>query len=157
MSALLIEDADARELDGVMAVMERAFDPCFGEAWTRGQCAGTLLLPGAWLHVARLGGAVVGFAIARIVLDEAELMMLAVDPSARGRGVGARLLDRFAATAARRGAARLHLEVREGNPALRLYARARFASVGRREAYYRGRDGRSSAALTLARAVEAPR
>ena len=153
MSALLIEDADARELGGVMAVMERAFDPCFGEAWTRGQCAGTLLLPDAWLHVARADGTIIGFAIARLVLDEAELMMLGVDPPMRGRGIGARLLDRFTAAAARRGARRLLLEVREGNPALHLYERAAFASVGRREAYYRGRDGRLSAALTLARSL----
>jgi ribosomal-protein-alanine N-acetyltransferase len=47
---------------------------------------------------------------------------------------------------------RVFLEVDEDNvPARRLYARAGFHNVGRREAYYQDRPGRSAAALVLRR------
>ena len=150
-STITVQDDDAGAIGAIMAVMERAFDPRHGEAWTQTQCTGTLLLPGTSLITAREDSRVVGFAIARTVLEEAELMMLGVDPAVRGRGIGTLLVERFAAAAARRGARRLHLEVREGNPALRLYERQRFVPVGRREAYYRGSEGAIFAAITLAR------
>ena len=149
--AIVVADDNAGAIGPVMAVMARAFDPRHGEAWTQAQCTGTLLLPGTWLSVARDDTRVVGFAIARTVLDEAELMMLGVDPAVRGRGIGTLLVERFAEAAARRGARRLHLEVREGNPAIRLYQRHRFIPVGRREAYYRGSEGAVFAAITLSR------
>ena len=46
-------EASALDLDQVMAVMNKAFDPCYGEAWTAAQCAGALSLPGAALFLAR--------------------------------------------------------------------------------------------------------
>jgi ribosomal-protein-alanine N-acetyltransferase len=63
------------------------------------------------------------------------------------------LLARFTAIAKRRGAEQLHLEVREGNRAVRLYKRVGFAEVGRRKNYYNGRDGQLYDALTLARSA----
>lgn len=136
-------------LDAVMAVMEAAFDPCHGEAWTRAQLAGALTLRSTGLHLAgpdgavpRAGGPVVGFALTRAVLDEEELLLLAVHPAMRGLGIGRALLDRFVAAARTRGATRLFLEMRDGNPARALYRRAGFVEVGRRRDYYRrGRAG----------------
>ena len=61
-------DADLRD---VMRVMDSSFDPGFGEAWTIAQCAGLLPLPGVWLTLARDGEEAVGFALARLVADEA--------------------------------------------------------------------------------------
>jgi ribosomal-protein-alanine N-acetyltransferase len=139
------------DLDAVMAVMEDSFDPAYGEAWTAAQCAGLLPLPGVWLSIARVDGEVVGFALARIVLTEAELLLLAVKRDGQRRGVGQLLLDRFRMVAAARGAAKLHLEVREGNPAMNLYRRAGFIEAGRRRGYYTGRDGQIYDALTLTR------
>ena len=63
------------------------------------------------------------------------------------------LLDAFIARAVERGARRLHLEVREGNHAVKLYDEAGFTQVGRRRNYYSGRDGQIYDALTLARIV----
>jgi ribosomal-protein-alanine N-acetyltransferase len=139
------------DLDAVMAVMEDSFDPAYGEAWTAAQCAGLLPLPGVWLSIARVDGEVVGFALARIVLTEAELLLLAVKRDGQRRGVGQLLLDRFRMVAAARGAAKLHLEVRDGNPAMNLYRRAGFIEAGRRRGYYTGRDGQIYDALTLTR------
>jgi [ribosomal protein S18]-alanine N-acetyltransferase len=139
------------DLDAVMAVMEASFDPRFGEAWTAAQCAGLLPLPGVWLSLARDEIGALGFALARIVADEAELLLLAVRGDAQGRGIGKLLLDRFSRLARARGASRLHLEVREGNQAISLYERAGFVLVGRRRGYYSGPGGITYDALTLAR------
>ena len=72
--------------DAVMAVMDDSFDPRFGEAWTASQCAGLLPMPGVWLTLAREDDAVVGFALARVVADEAELLLLAVRSGRAGPG-----------------------------------------------------------------------
>lgn len=139
------------DLDEVMAVMEDSFDPAFGEAWTAAQCAGLMPMPGVWLTLARQRGATIGFALGRIVLKEAELLLLAVKREEQGKGIGQMLLDRFTLVATTRGAERLHLEVRDGNPAKHLYRRAGFSEVGRRRNYYTGRDGQIYDALTLTR------
>ena len=49
--------------------------------------------------------------------------------------------DAAAAEAAAAGCAKLHLEVRDGNPATRLYQRHGFAKMGERRGYYRGVGG----------------
>ncbi len=137
------------DLDEVMETMGSAFDPCFGEAWTRGQCTGILGFSGVWLLLARLDGQPAGFALARVVADEAELLLLAVPPDRRRTGVGRRMLQAVADEARARGATHLHLEMRDGNPAIFLYSAAGFRQVGRRPAYYRGKDGRAFDAITL--------
>lgn len=139
------------DLDQVMTVMNSSFDPHFGESWTAAQCAGLLPLPGVWLTLARDENGPQGFALARIVADEAELLLLAVCQDAQRRGIGKSLLDRFGRSARARGATRLHLEVREGNQAIRLYEQAGFALVGRRRDYYNGPNGMTYDALTLAK------
>ena len=142
------------DLADVMAVMDDSFDPRFGEAWTMAQCAGLLPLPGVWLTLARQSGQVFGFALARLVADEAELLLLAVKTGAQRRGGGRILLEHFEDEAAARGAVRLHLEVREGNHALSLYEQAGFGLVGRRRDYYCGQKGDRYDALTLAKSAE---
>lgn len=150
---VILTEGGILDLDAVMSVMNDSFDPAYGEAWTAPQCAGLLPLPAVWLSLARIGGEVVGFALARIILDEAELLLLAVKRDGQRRGTGQLLLDRFARIATTRGAGRLHLEVREGNHAVKLYSKAGFREVGRRMNYYRGRDGQIYDALTLAKSV----
>ena len=150
-----LADADIADLEAVMRVMNDSFDQRFGEAWTGPQCAGLLPMPGVWLTLARDARGVIGFALARAVGGEAELLLLAVRRGAQRHGVGKLLLERFTADAKKRGATRLHLEVREGNHAVKLYENAGFALVGRRRNYYGGHDGRCYDALTLAKIVSA--
>jgi [ribosomal protein S18]-alanine N-acetyltransferase len=149
--AIAIAEGGPADLAAVMKVMENSFDPAFGEAWTAPQCAGLLPMTGVWLSLAREQEAVVGFALARVVGGEAELLLLAVGRSWQRRGVGQMLLDRFATVAASKGAEQLHLEVREGNHAVSLYRRNGYREVGRRRNYYSGRDGQLFDALTLAK------
>lgn len=83
-------------------------------------------------------GVVIGYAIAVAVIDEAEILNLAVRPSDRGAGLGGKLLDAAVAEAASRGAEQIFLEVRESNElARRLYASRGFSPVSRRRGYYR--------------------
>ena len=151
-----ISDGDITDLEAVMRVMVDSFDRRYGEAWTASQCAGLLPMPGVWLTLARGANGVLGFALSRLVANEAELLFLAVRRNAQRRGVGKLLLDRFTAHAKIRGANRLHLEVREGNHAVKLYEDFGFALVGRRRNYYSGPDGRYFDALTLAKIVGDP-
>lgn len=147
-----LDPGEAAHLDAVMAVMESAFDPNFGEGWTRSQCAGILPLSGVRLVLAsNAEGEVRGFSLLRVVGDEAELLLLAVALQAQRRGIGAALLEDFIAQCRGNGVRRLHLEVRDGNPAVAMYRAFGFRRVGRRPKYYCGRDGRQHDALTMAR------
>ena len=140
----------ARDLDSVIAVMESAFDERFGEAWTRSQCAGILPMPGVKLMLARTGGdRTAGFSLFRTISCDAELLLLAVAPQLRRRGIGRMLLDQFLDEARESGSSTVHLEVRDGNPAVIMYQSAGFSCVGRRPKYYRGRTGGEFDALTF--------
>jgi len=150
---VIVAEGGILDLNAVMRVMEDSFDPAYGEAWTAPQCAGLMPMPGVWVSLARDGSDPVGFGLGRITADEAELLLLAVRRDGQRRGVGQLLLDRFIQIAGSRGARRLHLEVRDGNHAIKLYTRAGFEEVGRRKNYYTGRDGQIYDALTLARAA----
>lgn len=145
-----ITAALAADIAPVMEVMREAFDPAFGEAWNADQCLGILGLPGVWMVLARDRGIPAGFALSRIILDEAELLLLGVRPAFRRRGIGSALLAHIVSQAAARGARRLHLEVRDGNPALNLYRSCGFDQIGCRPNYYRGTDGKLFDALSLA-------
>ena len=146
------------DLDRIMAVMRTAFDPAFGEAWNRRQVGDALVMPNTHYILAGTDGGepadgarTVGFALSRGVLDEEELLLIAVDPAYRGRGIGARLLHRYIEAAWARGRTRLFLEMREGNPADSLYRRAGFEPIGRRRNYYRGAAQGPLDAITYAR------
>jgi ribosomal-protein-alanine N-acetyltransferase len=92
-----------------------------------------------------------GFVLSRIVLDEAEILTVALGTEARGKGHAGPLLSRHLDELSRRGVSRVHLEVEEGNaPAIRLYGRAGFQETGRRNGYYLKADGTRTAALTMA-------
>lgn len=152
-AAIDLREGDVRDLDRVDRLMADAFDPRWGEAWSRNQVIGILAIPGVWLTIAELNGRAVGFALVRGVLDEAELLLLAVIPEARRRGVGAALLRGVIADCASRSVVSLHLEVRDGNDAAKLYRSSGFNKVGERRDYYRGPDGHSYSAITLRRDI----
>lgn len=106
-------------------------------------------MKGVSLLLAEHSGGAVGFALMRVIADEAELLLLAVDRQAQGKGVGSTMLDHFVAVARAGGASHLHLEVRDGNSAVALYDAAGFKPAGRRRDYYKGFDGERHDALTL--------
>ena len=90
----------------------------------------------------------IAFALGRVTLDEAELLMLAVDPDHREQGVGRYCLAAFEAQASEMGAARAFLEVAASNRAARaLYTGQGWAEDGKRPDYYATPRGREDAIL----------
>ena len=144
----------ANDIAAVDSVIAEAFDPRFGEAWTRGQCLGIFAMPGVWLTLARSDGEVAGFTLSRAILDEAELLLIAIRPRFRRRGIGAALLRGMLSESRGRGVVRVHLEVRSGNEAIMLYTAHGFAKVGERKAYYRGRTGQAFDAHSYALSLD---
>ena len=142
----------SEHLGAVMKVMDSAFGDRFGEAWTRSQLSGILPMAGVALALAidRARDSVLGFSLVRTVTDESELLLIAVLPGEQRRGVGGLLLDQFVERAREDGVRRIHLEVRDGNPAIDMYLRAGFSPVGRRRNYYHAVDGKRYDAITLA-------
>ncbi|MFN7159790.1 MAG: GNAT family N-acetyltransferase [Erythrobacter cryptus] len=152
------------QLDRIMAVMEAAFDPAYGEAWTRRQVAEALVLPSTHALVVDAEGAPIdagpgpapapaGFVLSRHVLDEEELLLIAVVPGARRRGVGTALIGHLLAAARTRAVSRIFLEMRRGNPAIHLYHKLGFEPIGERRNYYRMANGTRIDAITFARSL----
>jgi ribosomal-protein-alanine N-acetyltransferase len=148
---IVLNEARSQDLDAVMEIMNAAFDPKYGEAWTRSQCAGILPMAGVRLVLARdhENSRPHGFSLYRTIADDSELLLLAVFPDSQGRGVGRILLTEFIDRSKKFGASRVHLEVRDGNSAIELYQSVGFVPVGRRRKYYRGRNGELNDALTF--------
>lgn len=148
------------DLDRIMAVMEAAFDKRWGEAWTRGQVADSLAFPVThYTLIAAHGGRAaegeqaVGFTLVRAAPGEEELLLIAVTPDHRGRGLGAKLLRAFADDARARGAEKIFLEMRSNNPAEALYLAQGFEAIGRRRHYYRQSDGNRIDAITYSKSL----
>ncbi|MCH4893559.1 MULTISPECIES: GNAT family N-acetyltransferase [unclassified Sphingomonas] len=144
----------ARDLNVIDRIMHDAFDPRYGEAWSLAQAGGMLILPGIWLTIAAVDGEDAGFALARAVIDDCELLLIATRPAWQGCGVGGALLRSVIADARARGVTRLHLEVRAGNDAVRLYERHGFVKIGERRDYYSGNNRQMFDAHTYTRTIE---
>jgi ribosomal-protein-alanine N-acetyltransferase len=132
------------DVDAVLGVEVRAY----AYPWSRGNFVDSL----AAGYRARLArddeGAVLGYFIAMPGVGELHLLNLSVAPEHQGRGLGRALLEAVVAEARALPAARLLLEVREGNErARRLYAARGFAEAGRRRGYYPARGGREDAVV----------
>jgi len=145
------------DLDRVMAVIEAAFDPAYGEAWSRRQVEDALLMGNCHYGlIAAHGGAptggeeAAGFYLSRLGVEEEELLLFAVTPAHRRLGLGAKLLASFFQAARSRGALRLLLEMRRGNPAEALYRKHGFHPIGERPKYYRSASGERLDAITFA-------
>jgi ribosomal-protein-alanine N-acetyltransferase len=110
----------------------------FHRGWGESEFESMLFERNTLVHRLRLGRRTIGFAVSRIGADEAEILSIAVDAGHRGKGFSRNLLLTHLGHLAGRGVRTIFLEVEENNqPARRLYERAGFAVVGRRERYYR--------------------
>ena len=122
----------------------------FHRGWSDGEFERLLFDRNVVAHRAMAGSSLIGFIVSRLVLDEAEILSIAVTSTRRGRGLARQLLDINLRRLVGMGARSVFLEVDEGNvPALRLYRRGGFREVGRRKAYDPAAGG--SAALILRR------
>lgn len=106
---------------------------------------------GNTLTVLTVDGVTSGIVAVMHVLDESELLEIAVQPAMQGRGYGKALLAQAIALARRNGAVRMFLEVRESNArARKMYTSFGFEETGRRKNYYPTENGREDAILMTA-------
>jgi ribosomal-protein-alanine N-acetyltransferase len=120
----------------------------FQRGWGEDEVHRLLLDKAVVGHLANIKGRTAGFILSRLAASEAEILSVAIDPAWRGRAIGRPLLDFHLRRLLGLGARTVFLEVDEHNaPACRLYRRAGFREVGRRERYYAG----ERAALVLRR------
>jgi ribosomal-protein-alanine N-acetyltransferase len=124
----------------------------FHRGWGEGEFESMIAERNTLVHRLRLGRRTIGFAVSRMAADEAEILSIAIDAAHRGRGLSSNLLLTHLGHLAGRGVRTIFLEVEENNaPARRLYERAGFAVVGRRERYYRQASGEQLNALLMRR------
>lgn len=104
------------------------------------------------LVAARPGRQIVGFVLAQVAADEAEILTIGVAPDAQRLGIGRKLIEGTMRAAARADARRLFLDVAAGNTAARaLYAACGFEEAGLRKSYYTLPGGDRDDGLLLAR------
>ena len=142
---MIVRPATESDVDAVAA---SEADNLGADAWSPGLVAEGVAgrLPTVHYLVAEQDGRVVGHAVASVVADVAELQRIAVAEEVRRTGVARALLDEVLTLAARGGADRMLLEVREDNrAALAFYAAQGFVEVDRRRRYYR--DGATAVVL----------
>lgn len=149
--ALTICAVEGFDIPVLTALHAACFTASRDQPWTQRSFAEVLQMPGAGAWIAALGSEPVGFAVARAVADEAELLLIGTHPEHRRAGYGRVLLSHVAAALRAAGAARLFLEVAENNEtATAFYRTAGFEPVGRRPKYYENED-----ALVLVKALRA--
>lgn len=144
MDELKFSSMKSTDIDQVFEIDLKAFpDP-----WTKNMLADCI---GKFnCEVVGTDNKVYGYAIFSTVLDEAELLHIAVDPSQQHQGLGSKLMERILQLASDKGVKHWFLEVRESNrAAINLYQKYGFQMMGRRRSYYKNQDGRREDALTM--------
>jgi len=141
---------NAEEADALAALHAQAFD----HPWDAAALAALLAAPGV---IALADADRRGFVLIRAVVDEAEVLTLAVVPEARRQGLARRLMDAGSRGAADWGAASLFLEVAVDNTAaLALYDNLGFQIAGRRGGYYARPGAAAVDALVLKKPLLPP-
>ena len=111
---------------------------CFSDPWSEKSIETELSCRlSVWL-VALEGEQVVGYVGSQTVIDESDMMNIAVHPDFRRRGIAEALVAELEAALCQRGSRALTLEVRDSNvAAITLYEKMGFRQVGLRKNYYR--------------------
>lgn len=93
-------------------------------------------------------GVVAGFAIAKLIVDESELLNLVIDTPYQGKKMGRKLLNSVCERMHTLGARCMFLEVRCSNSvAIGLYQSAGFSRIAKRKGYYASASGREDALI----------
>ena len=114
---------------------------CFDDFWTREMLESEINNRFSITKTALCDGKTVGYALGRVVADEAELTKIATLSEFRRRGIAEKMLAELLCEMREKGAAACYLEVRSRNlPAISLYKRLGFAEIGLRRNYYSDDD-----------------
>jgi [ribosomal protein S18]-alanine N-acetyltransferase len=134
MNKVTLHPVTTADLDEVLS-LERA---SFEHPWSREHILNEIRSPLSFPLLARMeDGTCAGYICPMLVLDEGQILNVAVHPLYRGRGVARTLLEAVLGQFRVRGATNVYLEVRPTNTAaICLYTRHGFVASGRRKAYY---------------------
>ncbi len=111
---------------------------CFSDPWSEKSVASELNNPLAFWLVAEDDGRVAGYIGSQTVLDETDMMNVAVHPDYRKQGIATALIVGLVEELRKMGSHSLTLEVRASNEnAIRVYQKLDFQQVGCRKNYYR--------------------
>lgn len=117
-----------------VAALERC---CFSDPWSENSVASELTNPLSLWLVALDGETVAGYVGSQTVLDQADILNVAVSPDYRRRGIAGALLESLRIRLEEKDVCQLTLEVRVSNePAIRLYENLGYVQVGLRRNYY---------------------
>lgn len=110
---------------------------CFPTPWSLGAYRTEVNNPSAYYIVAKLDDEIVGYAGMWMIMEEAHVTTIGVDPEHRGKKIGERMVVNMLDEALHRGARRATLEVRKHNyTAQNLYVKYGFHEVSIRKGYY---------------------
>lgn len=132
-----------RDIQPIAAMSRNLIEAGLHWRWTPSRVAARLRCPDTLVLVARLPGStpIAGFAIMHFEFEDAHLLLLAVEPSRRRRGIGRGLMAWLEKSARTAGIARVHLEVRAANREAQLFYRALgFSETRYIPRYYEGRE-----------------
>jgi ribosomal-protein-alanine N-acetyltransferase len=136
------------------AEIARLHGQLFSPAWSEESVFAMLDHPASTAFLAVYSGpprASIGFVLAQLAADEAEILSIGVLPEWQRQGIGRRLVDGVARAVQRAEAKSLYLEVAADNDAaLNLYSRAGFLGTGLRRGYYERPGSAPVDAVTLA-------
>ena len=111
---------------------------CFNDPWSEKSVASELDNKLSHWIVCVEGDTVLGYVGTQTVMEETDMMNIAVHPDHRRKHIADKLMKALIADLKAMGSHSLTLEVRASNdPAIRLYERWGFAEAGRRKNYYR--------------------
>lgn len=111
---------------------------CFSDPWSEKSIESELSCRLSLWLVALDGDKVVGYVGSQTVIDESDMMNIAVHPEYRRQGIAEAMIDALVNALREKGSRALSLEVRASNdPAIALYKKIGFSQVGRRPNYYR--------------------
>jgi len=129
---------DISQLVEILALERRAFE----QPWSASMMRDSISAAHNQVWGLVKDNQLVAFALLSMVIDEAELLSMAVDPECQRQGLGAQLLEGLMGRAKKAKVDKLHLEVRKSNvAAIKLYEKYSFQRVGERAEYYPGLDG----------------
>ena len=111
---------------------------CFSDPWSEKSVASELENELSLWLIAEENGVVLGYVGSQTVLDETDMMNVAVHPDRRRLGIAAALITELVSQLKKRGSRCLKLEVRVSNEgAIALYETLGFVKLGLRKNYYR--------------------
>jgi len=132
-----LEPMQLEDIEAVLAIEQQSFTMPWTDAMFRSELQNERTSHMLVAHIVQAGSPIVGYVGYRVVLDEMHVILIAVAPAWRQRGIARQMICQAMDQARAAGCRRATLEVRVSNiPAQQLYYSLRFAPVGTRPKYY---------------------